>query len=301
MLGGALGLVVAWAVLSLLGSLGAKVFDIWQPLALNARVVVATLAIALGTSVVFGLVPAVQTSRLDVQAALAETGARGVAGASTRWPRRLLVIFEVALGVVLLVSAGLLIRTFVHLNTLDPGFDDSHLLTASVSMQDARYREPQAVAHLFEDSTARLRAVPGVLNAAVALGTPYSRLLNDGVQRLDGAHIDKPGDGQISNETYVTPGFFETLKIPVRAGRTIEARDTAGAPQVVVVNDAFVARYYKDDPQVVGRHLGPGTPREIVGIVGDTQQGAVGWGHFGPISPAADDLHSRRRRRRRSS
>jgi hypothetical protein len=198
-----------------------------------------------------------------------------------------------SLGVVLLVSAGLLIRTFVHLSTLDPGFDDSHLLTASVSMQDARYRESQAVAHLFEDSTARLRAVPGVQNAAVALGTPYSRLLNDGIQRLDGAHIDKPGDGQITNETYVTPGFFETLKIPVRAGRAIEARDTAGAPQVAVVNEAFVARYYKDDPQVVGRHLGPGTPREIIGIVGNTQQGPPAGATSGR-SPAADGLHSRR-------
>src|SRR5262249_2388650 len=146
----------------------------------NARVLLATLAIALGTSVIFGLVPAVQTSRLDVQAALAETGTRGVAGASNRWPRRLLVIGEVALGVVLLVSAGLLIRTFVHLRSLDPGFDESNLLTASVSLQDARYREPQVVAQLFEETTARLRAAAGVQNAAVALGMPYSRLLNDG-------------------------------------------------------------------------------------------------------------------------
>ena len=285
LLGGALGLIMAWGALSLLGSLGAKVFDIWQPLTLNLRVVLATLVIALGTSVVFGLVPAIQTTRLDVQAALAETGTRGVAGAANRWPRRLLVIGEVALGVVLLVSAGLLIRTFVHLRTLDPGFDESGLLTASVSLQDARYRDPQPVAQLFDDTIARLRAVPGVQNAAVALGMPYSRLLNDGMIRLDGPHIDKPDDGQITNEVYVTPGFFETLKVPMRAGRVIDARDTATSQQVAVVNEAFVARYYKDDPQVVGRHIGPGTPREIIGIVGNTQQGSAGWGAFGPISP----------------
>jgi predicted permease len=282
--GGALGLVIAWGALSVLGSLGVKVFGLWQPLTLNVRVLGATLLIALGTSVVFGLVPALQTSRLDVQAALAETGARGVAGAAARWPRRLLVVFEVALGLVLLVSGGLLIRTFVHLSTLDPGFDQANLVTASVSMQDARYHEPQALSHLFEDSIARLRAIPGVQNAAVALGMPYSRLLNNGIRRLDGPHVDAPGNGQITNETYVTPGFFETLKVPVRAGRTIEARDTAAAPQVAVVNEAFVARYYKDDPQVIGRHIGPNPSREIVGIVGNTQQGDAGWGHFGPIS-----------------
>ncbi|HTM23601.1 MAG TPA: ABC transporter permease [Vicinamibacterales bacterium] len=285
LLGGVLGLAVASGTLSVLGSLGAKVFGLWQPLTLSARVLFATLAIALSTSVVFGLVPAVQTSRLDVQAALAETGTRAVAGASNRWPRRLLVIGEVALGVVLLVSAGLLIRTFVHLRTLDPGFDESNLVTASVSLQDARYREPQAVAQLFEETTARLRAVPGVQNAAVALGMPYSRLLNDGMRRLDGPQVDKPGEGRITNEMYVTAAFFETLRVPLRAGRTIQARDTAASPPVAVVNEAFVALYYKDDPQVIGRHLGPGTPREIVGIVGNTQQGASGWGHFGPISP----------------
>jgi predicted permease len=261
------------------------VFDIWQPLTLNIRVVLATLVIALGTSILFGVVPAIQTTRLDVQAALAETGTRGVAGAASRWPRRLLVVGEVALGVVLLVSAGLLIRTFVHLRTLDPGFDESNLLTASVSLQDARYREAQPVAQLFEETLARLRAVPGVQNAAVALGMPYSRLLNDGMRRLDGPQIDKPDDGRITNEMYVTPAFFETLKVPLRAGRTIEARDAAASQQVAVVNEAFVARYYKDDPQVIGRHIGPGEPREIVGIVGNTQQGAAGWGNFGPISP----------------
>ena len=285
LLGAVLGLAMAWSALSLLGSLGAKVFNLWQPLTLNARVLLATLVVALGTSVVFGLVPAIQTSRLDVQTALAEIGTRGVAGVSNRWPRRLLVVGEVALGVVLLISAGLLIRTFVHLRTLNPGFNESNLLTASVSLQDARYREPQSVSQLFDQTLAHLRGVPGVQNAAVALGMPYSRLLNDGFKRLDGPHVDGPHEGQITNEMYVTPGFFETLDVPLRAGRTIETGDTASSQPVAVVNEAFIARYYKDDPQVIGRHVGPGAAREIVGIVGNTQQGSAGWGNFGPISP----------------
>lgn len=286
LLGGALGVFVAWVGISLLGSLGSTVFNLWEPLTLNTRVLLATLVIALVTSIVFGLVPALQTSRLEVQAALTETGMRGVAGASTRWPRRLLVIGEVALGVVLLVSAGLLIRTFVHLRTLNPGFNEANLVTANVSLQDARYKEPQPVSQLFDETLARLRAAPGVENAAVALGMPYSRLLNVGIRRADGPHIDAKGQGQITNEVYVTPGFFETLEMPFRAGRTLDSRDAASSQPVVVVNDAFVARYYKDDPQVIGRHLLAGdTSREIVGIVGNTQQGSAGWGNFGPISP----------------
>jgi predicted permease len=285
LLGGGLGLLVAWGVLLGIGSLGADVFGLWQPLALNLRVLLVTLAIALGTSVVCGLIPALQTSRLDVQAALAETGARGVAGTSNRWPRRILVISEVALGVILLVSAGLLIRTFVHLRDLAPGFDESDLITASVSMQDARYRDAAAVGRMFEESLARIRAIPGVQDAAAGLGMPYTRLLNDGVRRVDGPVIDKPEDTTCTNVNWVTPRFFETFRIPIRAGRGIEAGDVSGGPLIAVVNEAFVARYYKDG-QAIGRHIATeGRTLQIVGVVGNTQQGNSGCGgSSGPIA-----------------
>jgi predicted permease len=276
LVGGALGLAVAWGVLSGIGSLGEQVFDLWQPLGLNMRVLGATVVIALATSVIFGLVPAVQTSRLDMQAALAETGTRGVAGASSRWPRRILVVSEVALGVILLVSAGLLIRTFVHLQDLNPGFDESHLITASVSMQDANYKDPGAVSRMFDETLARIRAIPGVQDATAALGMPYTRLLNDGIQRVDGPVIDKPDEFHCTNATWVTPRFFETLAIPVRAGRTIRPDDVAGKPLISVVNQAFVSRYYKDGI-VLGRHFkAEGRTLEIVGVVANTQQGNSG-------------------------
>jgi putative ABC transport system permease protein len=283
--GGALGLAVGWMALTGLVRLGADVFDLWQPIALDARVLIVTLAIALATSLFFGLVPALQASRLDVQAGLAKSGTRGVAGAATRWPRRLLVIGEVALGVILLVSAGLLLRSFVHLRDLDPGFDEANVITVTVSLQDARYRRPEQVAHLFDETLRRLRTVPGVVNAAAGLGMPYTRLLNNGFLRTDGPHVDAADESQITNMSYVTPGFFETLKVPVRLGRTIADGDTASATPIAIVNDAFVARYYKND-QAIGRHIASGgTTREIVGVVGSTQQGSAGWGNFGPISP----------------
>ena len=123
--GGTLGIAVGWAVLDALKGLSAHVFPVGYPVQLDARVLAVTVAAALVTSVLFGLVPALQASRIDVQGALVETGTRSVAGGRGRWPRRILVVAEVALGVILLVSAGLLVRTFVYLRGLNPGFDPS--------------------------------------------------------------------------------------------------------------------------------------------------------------------------------
>src|SRR4029079_16841257 len=157
------------------------------PVALDARVLVATLGIALGTSVLFGLVPALHASRVNVHGALAEGGTRSIAGGSGRWSRQVLVVGEVALGVVLLVGAGLLVRTFVHLRSLNPGFEPSHVVTAMVSLQDARYQDAAKVNQLFDGSLAEIRRQPGVESAGVALGLPYTRLLNMGWSRVEGA------------------------------------------------------------------------------------------------------------------
>jgi predicted permease len=283
-LGGAAGVLVGWVVLKTLGVLGAEVFDLWQPLALNARVLAATTAAALATSLVVGLLPAVDAGRLDVGANLGKAGSRGVAGGKMRWARRALVAGEVALGVVLLVAAGLLVRTFVHLRYLDPGFHEEGLLAASVSLQDARYANALAVQQLYDDSLRRIRATPGVESAGVALGMPYTRLLNDVIRRLDGPEIDPPERWQMTNVSYVTPGFFETLEIPLRQGRLVTQADTSVAPGIAVVNEAFVSRYYRGTPSVIGRRvLSSGQTREIVGVVGNVQQGASGLGDVGPI------------------
>jgi len=285
-IGGALGLGVGWLVLNALGDLAAQTFDLWQPLALDARALGVTVVFALGTSIIFGLAPAIQASRLDVRAGLGEGGTRAVAGASNRWPRRVLVIAEVALGVVLLISSGLLVRTFVHLRGLAPGFDDRNLVTVSVSLQDARYKDPVAVQGLFDETLRRMRGIPGVEGAGVGLGMPYTRLLNNGMRRLDGPEVDPPDSGQLTNETYVTPGLFEALKVPVRQGRVFADSDGASSAPVAVVNEAFVARYFKKDRSVLGRHLASGKEvREIVGVVGNVEQGSAGWGDFEPISP----------------
>jgi hypothetical protein len=123
----------------------------------------------LSTSLVFGLLPAFQATRVDLRGAMIESGGRAVGGAGDRWPRRVLVVAEVALGAALLVGAGLLVRTLSYLTGLAPGFDETNVITASLSLQDARYASADRITRLFDDTLTRLRAIPGVEAAAVCL------------------------------------------------------------------------------------------------------------------------------------
>ena len=252
----------------------------WGQVALDGRVLAVTIGLTLTTAVLFGLVPAIQATRVDIQGALAQGGTRSIAGGARGWPRRVLVVAEVGLGVILLVGAGLLIRTFVYLYTQPPGIDPQNVIAASASLEDARYAEHARVSDLYDRSLARLRAMPGVQSAAISLGLPYERILNQGV-RIVGPG-GQPGDFQFSTATYVTPGYFETLRLPVLRGRAFADSDTAGGAKVVVVNDVFARLYFKDRDAVGERITMGGAPREIVGVVANVQQRA-GFRDFGPI------------------
>jgi predicted permease len=283
--GGALGLLVGWAALAALIQLSADVFPLGYPVHLDGRVLVITLLVALVTSVVFGLVPALHASRVDVQAALAESGTRAVAGGQGRWVRRLLVVGEVAMGVVLLVGAGLLVRTFVHLRSLSPGFDPASVTTVTISLQDKRYEDSVNVNRLFAETLDRIRRQPGVEAAGVTLGLPYTRLLNMGFGRVEGATAEDKGG--MTNLSYVTPGYVEALRLPIRQGRAFADSDRAESAPVAIVNEEFVRRYYKGQ-NVVGRHIRvAGSPREIVGVVANARATSSGLGGDGSplISP----------------
>jgi predicted permease len=280
--GGIAGIGVGWLVLEALKQLGTHVFDVNYPISLDGRVLATTLGIALATSLLFGLAPAIYASRVNVQGSLSEAGTRSVAGGAGRWSRRILVVAEVALGVVLLVSAGLLVRTFVHLRSLNPGFDPSHVTTAMVSLQDKRYEDAVKVNQLFEESLARIRQQPGVEAAGITLGLPYTRLLNMGWRRIEGFDPSEQWLG--TNVSYVTPGYVEALRLPLRRGRAFTDRDRDGATPVVIVNQEFARKYYKG-ADIVGMHIRvAGADREIVGIVGNARATSSGLGgDSGPL------------------
>lgn len=276
--GGIAGLVIGKAILWALGRDVASAFDVWQPIGLDARVMAVTLVLSALTSLAFGLLPAFRAARVDVRQALIESGGRGIAGASRQWPRRILVVMQVALGLALVVGAGLLTRTALGLYLQPPGFDSRHVVTGQVSLEDARYRTTANVTRFFDGALLRIRALPGVESAGVALTLPYERALNLGIRILDGRSGTK-----VSSVVYVTPGFFRTLRVATLRGREIEERDQAGAPPVAAVNEAF-ARWFFKRRDVLGERIAvAGGPREIVGVMGDVQQRS-GWGDFGPLA-----------------
>lgn len=278
--GGLLGVALgAAAIAALKASASDLLLTPWGDVGLDGRVLLVTMGLTLFTTLVFGLVPALHATRVDVQAALAEGGTRSVAGGARGWPRRLLVMAEVALGVVLLVGAGLLIRTFVDLQTLSPGFDPRNVIAASASLEDARYEQHESIQRLFDDSLARLRALPGVEAAAVSLGLPYERILNMSAQ-IVGA--DGPGAFFGSTLTYVTPGYFETLKLPLLRGRSFSDRDTATSVPAIVINEAFARRHFDQRNPIGERVRVANVVREVVGVAANVQQRGGGR-DFGPI------------------
>jgi predicted permease len=188
---------------------------------------------------------------------------------------------EVALSLVLLVGAGLMVRTLVYLNGLNPGFDTHHVLAAEASLQDARYNELASVERLYRESLARIHGIPGVVSAAVALSLPYERPLNNGMRVVDG---DDPEANPTIELVYATPGYFDTLRIPLVSGRGLLETDTPKSAGVAVVSRAFAEKYLKGRI-AVGRHLSlGGNAREIVGVVGDVQQHSGISGGLGPIA-----------------
>jgi predicted permease len=276
------------------GALGMKALDLLvrgslflpQEIRLDARVAGVTLGLSLFTTLLFGLLPALRASTVDPHVELIERAGTGGARGRQRWPRRLLVVGEVALGVVLLISAGLLIRTLAHLREIPRGFDPANVFTATLSLDDSRYASPSQANRLFVESLERIHQLPGVEAAAVGLSLPYERWLNIGFRRVDGP---QPTDeSETTDLLYITPEYFQALRIPLLRGRGFTAADRAGSAPVVIVTQSFVRRYLRDQ-EPLGSHLALNDQhREIVGIVGDVAR-ASGWGQAGPLAtlPAA--------------
>jgi predicted permease len=272
--GAAVGVVLAyWSVPALL-SLTPPEFVLSQDVRLDATVLAVTLAVAVLTGLVFGLVPAVSLSRGNLADAFKADGGRTTAGRRTGALRTALVVGEVGLCTLLLVAAALLIQTFVRLRAVDPGFDPRGVLAARMSMQGDRYADPSAVNRFYQEGLDRIRRLPGVRAAAVASGIPIARALNLNVDVLDGPEkIERA----LIDWRYVTPGYFETMRIPVVSGRGFTDADRAGAPPVAVVSEEFARRFFKGTA-ALGRHIrvfAADGSLEIVGIVADLKEGGL--------------------------
>ena len=248
-IGAALGLAVARGILSALpGFLPDEMIPLGG-LATDVRVLAFTFAASLFTSLLFGGLPALQTRRVDLRSSMA-VGSRGVARGSSRL-RQSLIAGQIALTVVLVAGAGLLVRSLIYLETLPPGFDATNVMTAKLSLDDARYHDAAAFHNLLDRSLAAMHQIPGVEHAAVGLSVPYERGLNDGVKAVDGKVAGKEWG---ASTAYITPEYFRALRIPLLAGRGISESDTPTSLPVAVVNVDF-AREFFNDPNPVGLHI----------------------------------------------
>jgi predicted permease len=259
--GGISGIAIGFISLKGLIILSHGALGLWREPVLDTRVLLFTALLSFGVSLLFGLYPAIETTRVDIRGALAQGGNRGASGHHQSWQRRLLVVGEVALGVVLLIGAGLLIRTLAVLLGLEPGFDSHNVITASLSLQDARYANGSKVVRLYDETLDRISKIPGVESAAIGLTLPYQRALNSGFKRLDGPHPSK--DFEISNTTYVTPGYFETLRVPLMRGRAFTASDRAETQPVAIVNRSFAAKSLPGQEPLGSSGRRSGAPRRL--------------------------------------
>jgi putative ABC transport system permease protein len=277
LMGGALGAWWSSWGTQALASLAQGTLPRAAEIRVDGGVLLFTLAISVFAGLLFGLMPALQVSRPDLNMVLRSEGRGSTSGRRHNALRNLLVVSQVGLSTVLLIGAGLLLRNFVQLSAGSPGFDSHHLLTLGITLPPARYPDSARRVTFFHELLQQVRSLPGVRGAAGTTALPvnasrFSMALPDGQPMVPLA--ERP----IFNLQQVTPGYAAAMRIPIRFGREFTDRDDAKAPRVVIVNEALARRYWpKENP--VGKHILVGRmpgPSEVVGVLGDVPNLAVG-------------------------
>jgi putative ABC transport system permease protein len=275
--GGILGVAFSTWILDALVALAPTTLPRAADIAVNAPVLAFAIAVSLAAGLLFGVVPAWRMSRLDASLALRESGRGMTAGRGQQRLQNWLVIAETSVGLVLLVGSGLLIRSFLQVLRVDPGFDAKHLLTAQINLPQGRYDRERKLA-FYDRLTAEISSLPDVRVASAAFPLPLSDN-NIGISFHIEGRPTAPGDADSVATNIAAPKYFETMRIPLLAGRTFTERDGTHAPPVIVINQRFARRYFSgQDP--LGKHMkadiGDGTirspMREIVGVVGDVKR-----------------------------
>jgi len=284
LLGGVLGLGLAvWGV-DLIRGFGSGVLPRASDIAIEPRILAATLAVSLLTGLLFGLAPALQISG-DAQDAL-RGGGRGVtAGPAKRRMRAVLVAGEVALSLMLLIGAGLMANSFVRLLRVPTGFEPADILTAQVSLPEKKYAEVEQMASFYHEAVERMQALPGVEAAAAAYPVPFGEGGWQMGLEVEGHPVHSPGDYPLINSNIATPDYFKTLRIPLTRGRVFTEQDGRESEKVAVVNQAFVRRFWPGEDPIGKKLRTGGEPNaawfSVVGVVGDVRRDSLA----SPLSP----------------
>jgi putative ABC transport system permease protein len=276
--GAALGLVIAyWGIETMRTSMPAEVGKYivgWNELRLDSRALFFTFLAAVVSGIIAGLAPAWQNSRPNLTTALREGGRGTSASRGHHRLRNFLVGAEVALAVVLLVGASLMVRGFSSLANAATSMEPDTLLTLRLALTDVHYKQPHQRLAFYNAVLDRIRAIPGVRASVAATALPHSDH-SSGSQYVIEGRVNDPAKPTTGMYQLVTPGYFETLHIPLRAGRFLDSRDGPDAPRVAVISERAARRYWPNEPYPIGKRIRAAAPAgntnwiTIVGVVGD--------------------------------
>ena len=279
-LGGALGLGLAFVAVRMLRAFGPENLPRLNEIGVDGRVLAFTFAVSVLTGVIFGLLPALRASRVDLNDVLKE-GGRNAAGGHQR-TRKLLVVAEVALALMLLIGAGLLIRSYAHILRANPGFNPNNVLAVRLTLPATRYATPEAVYNFYKQLGERVRQIPGVEFTGTSYGLPLSSTSAAwGPVTVEGYVPKAATELIISNERFISPDQLRALGMPLVRGRYFDDRDVrkelGGTMDVTLVNEAFAQRFWpNEDP--LGKRIqrnGKGPWRTVVGVVRDVKEVAL--------------------------
>jgi putative ABC transport system permease protein len=277
-IGGGVGLLLAYASIRGLVAMNPGNIPGIKDLTIDMRVILFTLAISLVTGVVFGLVPALQTSRENLHVTLKEGGRSGTADRSGQLLRRVLVVSEVALALTLLAGGGLLVRSFAKLQGVDPGFKTANVLTFGLALPAARYKTDTAQAQFYDAVIPRIAQVPGVKAAGATSTMPFGGGWSTGSFNVEGFVVPPKTNGPWGDIRAVAGDFFGTMQIPLIRGRVFNQSDAVGSLRVVVVDEEFVRQFYKPGEDPIGKRMyfentitDSTRFRTIIGVVGHTK------------------------------
>ena len=281
LLGGVVGIALAYWGVRALSSLLPDNLPQLNAIRVDNFVLIFALTLSAIASVAFGLVPALFASKSDIQASLREGSSRSGESGNRRRARSFLAAAEIALAMVLLVAAGLLLRSFSKLTSVSPGFDAQHIVKAEVSLPQFQYSKPQQWTAFSDQLLAGIQAQPGLQDSAIAIPVPIADgFINLGFE-IVGVPPASSSDSRLANYVSVSPNYFRVMGIPLLSGRLFNQQDIADAPRVTLISKALAQRYFPNqDP--IGKHLNFGFPpngdvsREIIGIVGDVRDKSLG-------------------------
>ena len=275
--GGAAGLLLAWWSIDALTAFGPSDLPRASEITVNSGVVAFTFGISILTSIAFGVVPALHASRPSVSGSLKDAARGSSGGVHGNRLRSVFVVSQFALSLILLVGAGLLIRSFAHLRAVQPGFNPDRALTVWQSLSKTRYPNPEQQIQFFDRLLPKLSALPGIEAVGAVSPLPFSGDNRGSTFTIVGQPLPPAGLEPGASHLLIDRGYFRAMQIPLKSGRTFDARDQSNSKPVAVVNEAFVKKFFPNQ-NPIGQNLiigaspdDPKPPREIIGVVGTSR------------------------------